>query len=71
MTGSANITTNRSIKSYNNIVGDATWQLSINQPTALISSAIQTIQQGTGYNQNLTIQALGGNVGIGTTTTSS
>ena len=43
------------------------YQLSISPPTSTSGAAIQTIQQAIGYSQNLTLQALGGSVGIGTT----
>ena len=49
----------------NNISGN--YQLMINPPTATAAASLQTILQGTGFNQNLTLQSLGGNVGIGTT----
>ena len=48
-------------------VGDASYQLLLGQPTASTAATIQTIQQDVGYNQKLTLQAAGGNVGIGTT----
>ena len=44
------------------------YQLLLAPPSATTGAAIQTIQQGTGYNQNLTLQPIGGNVGIGTST---
>jgi hypothetical protein len=44
------------------------YQLLFAPPSATSAAAIQTIQQGTGYNQNLTLQATAGNVGIGTST---
>ena len=50
-------------------VGKTDYQLIINPPTATTAAYIQTINQGVGYNQNLTLQAAGqgGKVGIGTT----
>lgn len=42
-------------------------QLMINPHTASSSASLQTVRQGIGFNQNLTLQALGGNLGIGTT----
>jgi hypothetical protein len=48
----------------NNVSGN--YQLMINPPTATAAASLQTILQGTGYNQKLTLQSLGGNVGIGT-----
>jgi hypothetical protein len=51
------------------ISGDTTWQLLINGPTSAgVPASIQTIQQGVNFNQNLTLQATAGNVGIGTST---
>ena len=47
-------------------VGDASYQLLLSKPTATTAATIQTIQQGVGYNQNLTLQPNGGNVGIST-----
>jgi hypothetical protein len=49
-------------------IGDATYQLLLQKPSATEAAYIQTIQQGVGYNQNLTLQAIAGNVGIGTST---
>jgi hypothetical protein len=49
-------------------VGDATYQLLIQKPSATAAAYIQTIQQGVNYNQNLALQFNGGNVGIGTST---
>jgi hypothetical protein len=49
------------------VAGDPTWQLLIQAPSSTTAASIQTIQQGVGYNQNLTLQATAGNVGIGTT----
>lgn len=49
------------------IVGGASYQIFIAPPSATTAAAIQTIQQGVGFNQNLSLQALGGNVGIGIT----
>ena len=46
------------------------YQLLIVPPAGSAAATIQTIQQGSGYNQNLTLQASGGNVGIGKTPTS-
>jgi hypothetical protein len=43
------------------------YQLLINRPTPTAAASIQTIQQGIGYNQKLTLQAISGTVGIGTT----
>ena len=44
------------------------YQLFINPPTSTEPASLQTILQGTGNDQNLTLQASGGNVGIGTST---
>jgi len=46
---------------------NANYQLLFAPPSATSGAAIQTIQQGTGYNQDLLLQSIGGNVGIGTT----
>jgi len=43
------------------------YQLLLNSPTLTTGASIQTIQQGVNFTQNLTLQPLGGNVGIGTT----
>jgi hypothetical protein len=43
------------------------YQLLFAPPSATTGAAIQTIQQGSGYSQDLTLQQQGGNVGIGTT----
>ena len=43
------------------------YQLIMGAPTSTTAAFIQTIQQGVGYSQNLTLQASGGNVGIGMT----
>lgn len=45
---------------------NGTYELFIDSPTSTTAASIQTIQQGVGYNQNLTLQAINGNVGIGT-----
>jgi hypothetical protein len=42
------------------------YQLLFAPPSSTSGAAIQTIQQGTGYNQDLTLQPTAGNVGIGT-----
>ena len=42
------------------------YQLLFAPPSATSAAAIQTVQQGTGYNQDLTLQSVAGNVGIGT-----
>jgi hypothetical protein len=49
------------------VAGGTSYQLLIGPPSATSAATIQTIQQGVGYNQNLTLQNAGGNVGIGTT----
>jgi len=67
MSAGANIITTGNIRAGSLTAGETTYQLLINPPTATTSSLIQTILQGTGYNQKLTLQALGGNVGIGNT----
>ncbi len=62
-------TINGTLRAMQLVSGDATWQLLINGPTAAgAPPSIQTIQQGVGFNQNLTLQATLGNVGIGTST---
>jgi len=43
------------------------YELFMQPPTASSDAIIQTIRQGYNYNQNLTLQANGGNVGIGIT----
>ena len=63
-TGVSNNGTNRST-GYAAVNG--TYELMIGPPTATQASTIQTIQQGIGFNQKLTLQAIGGSVGIGTT----
>ena len=51
---------------YNSAV--SSYEIYINAPSATTPAVIQTIQQGTGFNQSLTIQAAGtGTVSIGTT----
>jgi len=67
MSAGANIITTGNIRAGSLTAGETTYQLLIGPPSATTSSALQTILQGTGYNQNLTLQALGGNVGIGIT----
>ena len=47
--------------------GGNQYQLLINPPTSTINASIQTIQQGVGFSQNLSLQAQGGSVGIGKT----
>jgi hypothetical protein len=42
------------------------YELLVTGPSPTAPANIQTIQQGVGFNQNLTLQAAGGNVGIGT-----
>ena len=49
------------------VLGGSSYQIFIAPPSATTAAAIQTIQQGVGFNQNLTLQNLGGNVGIGLT----
>ena len=68
MNPNANITTSGNIRarglvaSSNNI-----YELLIDPPTSTSASSIQTIQQGIGFNQNLTLQAIAGKVAIGST----
>jgi len=45
---------------------NANYQLLFAPPSATSGAAIQTILQGSGYNQNLLLQQIDGNVGIGT-----
>jgi hypothetical protein len=52
----------------NNVFTPGNYQLLINPPTGTAGASIQTIKQGTGYNQNLVFQGSGGNVGIGNIT---
>jgi len=61
-----NLIASANIRGNTLIAGDASYQLLINGPTASAAATIQTIQQSVGYNQNLTLQATAGNVGIGT-----
>jgi len=61
-----NLTASGNIRGNSLISGDASYQLLIGGPTASAAATIQTIQQGVGNNQNLTLQATAGNVGIGT-----
>lgn len=49
------------------IAGGTIFQLLIGPPSSTTGATIQTVQQGTGFNQNLILQSSGGNVGIGTT----
>jgi hypothetical protein len=65
MTG--NLTNTANIRGLNLTAGGTTFQLLIGPPSATTGASIQTIQQGTGYNQTLTLQNAGGTVGIGTT----
>jgi hypothetical protein len=52
---------NGTLRGSQSIADDATWQLLVNGPTAAGAPAsIPTIQQGTGFNQNLTLQATAG-----------
>lgn len=60
---SGNIRTS-SITFYNEI--NTAYELLVTGPSPTAAANIQTIQQGVGFNQNLTFQAAGGNVGIGT-----
>ena len=62
-----NLISTADIRGLNLVAGGTTFQLLIGPPSATAAAAIQTIQQGVGYNQNLSLQATGGNVGIGTT----
>ncbi len=64
MTAGANVTTTGNIGAGLLVSGDATYQLLISQPTSTTASSIQTVQQGVGFNKKLTLQTLGGNVGI-------
>ena len=68
MTAGANITTTGLIRGGVLGVANGAYEFNISPPTASTASTLQTIQQGVGYNQNLAIQAIGGNVGIGTAT---
>ena len=68
MSAGANIITTGNIRAGSFTAGETTYQLLIGPPTATAPASIQTILQGSGYNQNLTLQAAGGNVGIGTST---
>lgn len=61
---SGNIRTS-SIVFYNET--NTAYELLVTGPSPTAAANIQTIQQGVGFNQNLTLQAAGGSVGIGTT----
>ena len=67
MSAGANIITTGNIRAGSLTAGETTYQLLIGPPTTTAPAAIQTILQGSGYNQKLALQAAGGNVGIGTT----
>ena len=54
MTAGATVITTGNIRAGTCTVGDATYQLLISPPTLTPASSIQTIQQGTGFNQKLT-----------------
>jgi hypothetical protein len=49
----------------NNSFTPGNFQLLINPPTATNGASIQTIKQGTGFNQDLILQGSGGRVCIG------
>ena len=57
--------------SGNNVMSLQNFQLMIIPPKASTAASIQTIRQGVDFNQNLTLQAISGNVGIGLTNPSS
>ena len=54
MTAGATVIATGNIRAGKFTVGDATYQLLISPPTLTPASSIQTIQQGTGFNQKLT-----------------
>ena len=71
MAAGANITTTGTIKASGITLVNGTYELIMGAPTATQAAVLQTIQQGVAFNQNLTLQAVGGTVGIGTTTSGS